>query len=439
MKSYQLVICGGGSTYTLPMIKTLCDFKDVFPLKSIVLFDVDPDKQHMVYEATKVMVDELIGGVEVTESYDLNTAFAGADFVFMQIRAGGLKMREQDEKIPLRYGCIGQETCGAGGFAYGMRSVPQVVEIVKAVREQSPQAWVINYSNPAAIVAEATKRFFPNDQRLINLCDMPIAIMDAFAESLGMKRQDFTPRYFGLNHFGWFTNLYDPQGNDLLPTIRSMLKTGSSAPEELKNDTDWAETFAQLGEMVRDFDGEGYVPNTYLQYYLYPEKMAAHMDPNYTRANHVMDHRVVHVQELCKYIVEHQSIQGSGLEKGVHGTYIVELASSIINNENRPFIMITQNNGIIPNLPQEAMVEVPCLVNANGITPLHVGTIPTFYKGLLENQYAYECLTVDALLNGDKDAALKALVLNRTIVDTGKAKRILEDLIQANQDYWQVK
>lgn len=92
MKSYQLVICGGGSTYTLPMIKTLCDFKDVFPLKSIVLFDVDPDKQHMVYEATKVMVDELIGGVEVTESYDLNTAFAGADFVFMQIRAGGLKM-----------------------------------------------------------------------------------------------------------------------------------------------------------------------------------------------------------------------------------------------------------------------------------------------------------------------------------------------------------
>ena len=101
--------------------------------------------------------------------------------------------------------------------------------------------------------------------------------------------------------------------------------------------------------------------------------------------------------------------------------------------------MITQNNGIIPNLPQEAMVEVPCLVNANGITPLHVGNIPTFYKGLLENQYAYECLTVDALLNGDKDAALKALVLNRTIVDTGKAKRILEDLIQANQDYWQVK
>ncbi|WP_394961426.1 6-phospho-alpha-glucosidase [Candidatus Allofournierella merdavium] len=439
MKSYQLVICGGGSTYTLPMIKTLCDFREVFPLRSIVLFDVDPDKQHMVYEAAKVMVEEAMGGVEVRECYTLDAAFADADFVFMQIRAGGLRMREQDEKIPLRHGCIGQETCGAGGFAYGMRSVPQVAEIVRAVRAQSPRAWIINYSNPAAIVAEATKRLFPGDRRLIHLCDMPIAIMDAFAESLGMKRQDLTPRYFGLNHFGWFTNLYDPRGKDLLPAIRTMLKSGSAAPEELKGDADWVETFAQLGEMVRDFDGEGYVPNTYLQYYLYPEKMAAHMDPRYTRANFVMDHRVAHVRQMCEYIVEHGSIRGSGLEKGVHGTYIVELASSIIRNENRTFIIITPNNGIIPNLPPEAMVEVPCLVNANGVTPLHMGNIPTFYKGLLENQYAYECLTVDALLNGDRDAALKALVLNRTVTDTGRAKGILEDLIRANRDYWQVK
>ena len=169
----------------------------------------------------------------------------------------------------------------------------------------------------------------------------------------------------------------------------------------------------------------------YIQTVIIPQ---AHVE-----ANFVMDHRVAHVRQMCEYIVEHGSIRGSGLEKGVHGTYIVELASSIIRNENRTFIIITPNNGIIPNLPPEAMVEVPCLVNANGVTPLHMGNIPTFYKGLLENQYAYECLTVDALLNGDRDAALKALVLNRTVTDTGRAKGILEDLIRANRDYWQVK
>lgn len=230
MKSYQLVICGGGSTYTLPMIKTLCDFREVFPLRSIVLFDVDPDKQHMVYEAAKVMVEEAMGGVEVRECYTLDAAFADADFVFMQIRAGGLRMREQDEKIPLRHGCIGQETCGAGGFAYGMRSVPQVAEIVRAVRAQSPRAWIINYSNPAAIVAEATKRLFPGDRRLIHLCDMPIAIMDAFAESLGMKRQDLTPRYFGLNHFGWSPTCTIPGARTCCPPSAPCSKAAARRP-----------------------------------------------------------------------------------------------------------------------------------------------------------------------------------------------------------------
>lgn len=434
MKKFKICICGGGSTYTLPMVKTLCDSVKKFPISELRLYDTDPKKQEMIFEAVKVMVKELLGEeVDVKSCYN-EEAFYEIDFAFMQIRSGGLAMREMDEKIPLAHDCVGQETCGAGGFAYGMRSVGQVIELVKMIRQHAKEAWIINYSNPAAIVAEATKRIFPNDDRLINLCDMPIAIMDGFAESLQMKRSDFTPRYFGLNHFGWFTHLYDKHGNDLLPLIKDKLKNGAMMPKELSEDTGWIHTFNQLTTMVNDIDG--YIPNTYLQYYLYPNKMVKESDKNYTRANAVMDHRLKEVERQCQFIVENNSIYGSGLEKGVHGMYIIELASSIIHNEGKTFIMMVENQGIIPNLPPEAMVEVPCIVTRNGCEPIHVGVIETFYKALLENQYAYEKLTVDAILNQDYDAALKALILNRTVVDTEKAKVILAELMEANRDYW---
>lgn len=436
MKTYTLAICGGGSTYTLPMLKTLCDFHQEFPVGEVRLYDIDYGKQDMIYRAAKVLFAERLPDTVVKSCYgeDKREAFENVDFVFMQIRAGGLAMREMDEKIPLSYGCVGQETCGAGGFAYGMRSVPQVLQLVDSIRGYSPEAWIINYSNPAAIVAEALKRFHPSDKRLINLCDMPIAIMDGFAECLGMERGEFSPRYFGLNHFGWFTHLYDRMGKDRLPEIQDKLKEGGVMPMELSGDEGWVHTFNQLQQMVADLDG--YVPNTYLQYYLYPDKIARESNKDYTRANSVMDHRLKDVEQTCRYIAEQGTTRGSALEKGVHGTYIVELASSIIRNKGNIFLIIVRNGGIIPNLPSDAMVEVPCLVGVNGCEPMHVGEIGTFYKALLENQYGYETLTVDAVLNGDMDAALKALTLNRTVTDVGKAKKILADLCEANKEYW---
>jgi len=431
---YSLAICGGGSTYTLPMIKTLCDNQKDFPVSEIILYDNDLEKTKDIFEATKVIIDELMTGTKVRLSTDPNEAFIDIDFAFMQIRSGGLVMREKDEKIPLKYDCVGQETCGAGGFAYGLRSIPDIIEIVNYIRKYSPDAWIFNYSNPAAIVAEATKRYFPDDKRLINICDMPVAMMDGFADALGVSKTELSPRYFGLNHFGWFTHLYDGQGNDLLPKLRKMLKDGALMPEELKHDSNWKETFEQLSSTVNDL--KGYIPNTYLQYYLYPEQMVKKEDKDYTRANVVMDNRLKQVQELSKKIIENKTIKGSKLEKGVHGGYIVELAIAITKNLNKIMIVITENKGTISNFPDEAMVEVPCLVNSNGVEPLQVGEIDTFYKAMMENQYGYEKLTVDAYMNNDYDAALKALVLNRTIVDVPKAQEILKNLLNENKDFW---
>lgn len=142
----------------------LADNKDLFPLKRICLYDIRSEHQDIVGEYGKILVKEYYPELEeFIYTTDETTAFENVDFALMQIRAGMIEMREKDEKIPLKHGCVGQETCGAGGFAYGLRSVPEIIDLIKKIRKQSPEAWILNYSNPAAIVAEATKRVFPDD------------------------------------------------------------------------------------------------------------------------------------------------------------------------------------------------------------------------------------------------------------------------------------
>lgn len=463
MKQFSIVIAGGGSTYTPDMLEMLCLVKEHFPLRKVVLYDIDEDRQRHIGEFGKILFAEYYPGVEFAYTTDQETAFTDIDFALVQIRPGGLKMREYDEKIPLRYGVIGQETCGPGGFAYGMRSVPAMIELVKAIRRYSPEAWILNYSNPAAIVAEATKRIFPGDYRLINICDMPISIMDIFCPLAdGRKRTDVEPRYYGLNHFGWFTHMYDKKtGEDVLPVMLEKLKKGN-CDEELgfsgKNDDYWNFTFKHLEKMVRDYPHS--LPNTYMQYYLYPDTMVDHADPEYTRANTVIDGREKRVKDYCEEITAIGKIRGTRFDldlkyaKGshkdaegnfesatiahndAHATYIVELAMSIAYNQNDIFLIITENNGIVPNLSEGMMLEVACRVGARGAEPIRIEPAGTFEKGLLENQYAYEKLTVDAALEGSYQKALMALTVNRTVCDTNLARAILDDYIAVNGDYF---
>lgn len=441
MKKYSICIVGGASRYTPDMLVMLCNHKERFPLKKIVLYDIEKERQEIVGAYAEILFKEYYPELEeIIYTTDKETAFRDIDFALMQIRAGRLPMREMDEKISIKHGCLGQETCGAGGFAYGLRSVPAVLELVKDIRKHSPECWILNYSNPAAIVAEATKRVFPEDYRIINICDMPIAIMDMYAAVLGKKRRDLEPRYFGLNHFGWFTNIYDQEtGEDYLPRLKEILKTPVDVQTEpLFEEPSWKATFQFMSHMIQDYDE--YLPNTYLQYYLYPRKMFEKQNPDYTRANEVMDGNEKETYDRLKRILALGKIRGTEYEItkdiGCHAEYIVDLATALANNTKEVFLIITENKGTIENVDSQMMVEVPCVVGANGVTPLTVGEIPTFYKGLMEQQYAYEKLTVDACLEGSKKKALQALVLNRTVVNTDTAIALLDDLIAANQGYW---
>ena len=439
---FTISIVGGGSRYTPGILRMLVAEKERFPLKKITLYDNEKERQEQVGTYGKILFHEYYPECEIITTCDAKEAFTGIDFAFMQIRAGRLQMREQDEKIALKHGCVGQETCGAGGFAYGMRSVPAVCDIIKDIRQYAPKAWVLNYSNPAAIVAEATKRIFKDDYRIINICDMPIGIMGFYAKALDKQPNEIEPRYFGLNHFGWFTSILDKKtGEDYLPRLHEFFKTPMAAVGDLHpTDASWMDTFQFMSKMIRDY--EDFLPNTYLQYYLYPKHMVAHENPEYTRANEVMNGSEKKTFAMLAEVNAAGKLKGTSYEPKAdelsdgHAGYIVDLATAIANNTGDVFLCMVENTGIISNLTEGMMVEVPCHVGINGLEPLNVGEIPTFQKGLLENQFAYEKLTVDACLEGSYKHAWNALTLNRCVNDTDVAKAILDDYIVANKGYW---
>lgn len=440
-KTYSVCIVGGGSRYTPGILQMLVEEKKRFHLKKLILYDNEPERQEKVYKFATILFKEYYPECEVICTTNPEEAYQDIDFAFVQIRVGRLKMRELDEKIAIRNGRIGQETCGAGGFAYGMRSIPAVIEIIKDIRKYSPKAWILNYSNPAAIVAEATKRVFKDDNRIINICDMPVAIMGLYANTLKMDVDQLEPRYFGLNHFGWFTAILDKNtGHDYLPELQKLYKNiYAQTKDNHHGDDSWAETFRFMSVMINDY--EDYLPNTYLQYYLYPDHMMSQENPNYTRANEVMDGHEKITFEMLDKVISLGHIQGTEyeLEEGVnngHAKYIVDLATSIAENKNDIFLCMIENHGIISNLTEGMMVEVPCRAGSNGIEAINVGNIPTFQKGLLENQYAYEKLTVDACLTGSYKYAWQALTLNRCVNDTQVAKKLLDEYIEVNKDYW---
>ena len=440
MKKYNVVIVGGGSHRNPDLMAMLASKKDVFPLKRVVLYDNEAERQEIMGQYGEILMREYYPELEeFIYTTDPDVAFKDVDFALMQIRAGRLPMREKDEKIPLAHGCVGQETCGAGGFAYGLRGVPAIIELVKQIRKHSPEAWILNYSNPAAIVAEATKRIFPDDYRILNICDMPIAIMDAYAKLLGCQRKDFEPRYFGLNHFGWFTHLYDKKtGADLMPSVREQLMAGEifkkGSEDEHVREKSWVDTYNFMSTMVKDFPE--YLPNTYLKYYLYPDYVVEHTNPEHTRANEVMEHREKNIFTACRKIIEKGTAVDGGFEPDAHAEYIVDLACAIAKNTKEKMLLIVPNEGAVENFDRTAMVEIPCIVGSNGYERICQGSIPQFQKGLMEQQVSVEKLVVDAWITGSYQKLWQAITLSKTVPSARVAKLILDDLIEANKDFW---
>ena len=377
--------------------------------------------------------------VEVVFTTDMDEAYSHTDFVFCQMRVGKGEMRSYDEKLPLKYGLVGQETCGPGGFSYGMRSLGAMKEMVEKVRSYSKDTWILNYTNPAAIVAYGLERMFPDDKRILNLCDQPFSLMKSFAKILDVPQEQLRARYFGLNHFGWFTDLFDISGKNYFDQLKSYLRDHDFKPFNAEQRAkSWLDTYVRVNKYLQYFDE--YVPTTYLQYYMFPDEIVAESDPNYTRVDEARDTREREVFETCAQAEGKTSMDGIPmLSNQVFGKLMVEVAESIAYDLHNEFIVLVKNNGLIPNFEEDAIVEVAGTIGKGGAQGYYFGEIGTFYKGLMENQYAYEKLTVEAFMEKNYTKALQALTLNRTVIDPQKAKAILDDFQAVSTDYWTLR
>lgn len=434
--SRKIVIVGGASSFTPGIMKSLLNSEKDLAISEIALQDINEKKLNIMGRFCELMAQKHAPNIKVSWSLSRKETFKDADFILIQIRPGGLKQRELDEKIPLNMGLVGQETCGPGGFAFAMRTIPPMIDIAKDAVKYAPDAWILNYSNPEAMISEALNRAVPEAKALC-LCDMPIGQELGLARLLKKEHEDLTFKYYGLNHFGWFTNIYDEKGYDYVPDIIEGILKGEITtlkPDEDARDDYWDDVFQRIVKMIRFFPDA--IPLTYLQYYLFPDEMVAKENPNYTRANYVMDNRHKDVYEECQRVIEAQSIEDSPLDVDAHGEYIVGVARALANDTKERFIVNVENNGCIANFRKDAVVEVPCYVGSFGVEPIAIGNIPDFQKGLMEIEKAYEILAVEACLEESYEKALKALTLNLTIPNANKAKEVLDALIDANKGYF---
>lgn len=437
MKKHSIVIAGGGSTFTPGIVMMLLDNVHRFPIRKLKLYDNDADRQSVIGEALDIVLKENAPEIEFSFTTDPEEAFTDVDFCMAHIRVGKYEMREKDEKIPLKYGVVGQETCGPGGIAYGMRSIGGMLELIDLMERYSPDCWMLNYSNPASIVAEACRKLKPNS-KVLNICDMPVGTLRRMAGIVDMESSDLEVKYFGLNHFGWWTSVKDKQGNDLTDRIKKYVaENGYLTVKEVETqhtDPSWQETHKKAKDLLAV--DPRFLPNTYLKYYLYPDYVVEHSNAEYSRANEVMDGREKDVFSAARAIVKASTAKGGEFHIDAHATFIVDLARAIAYNTHERMLCIVENKGAISNFDPTAMVEVPCIVGSDGPEPLAQGEIPQFQKGLMEQQVSVEKLVVEAWIENSYQKLWQALILSKTVPSARVAKLLLDDLIEANKGYW---
>lgn len=439
MKKFSVVIAGGGSTFTPGIVMMMLDNLERFPLRTLKLYDNDGDRQGILGEALEILLKEQAPEIDFLYTTDPEVAFTDVDFCMAHIRVGKYAMREKDEKVPLRHGVFGQETCGPGGIAYGMRSITGMLEIIDYMEKYSPECWMLNYSNPAAIVAEACRVLKP-DSKVLNICDMPVGTLRRMSQIIDKKPEELEVRYFGLNHFGWWTSVKDKEGHEYLDQIRKYVSEhGYLTQIEVDTqhtDPSWQETHKKAKDILAVTPE--YLPNTYLKYYLYPDYVFEHMKdhPEFTRANEVMEGREKNVFDHARQIIANQSAEGIAFDIDAHATFIVDLARAIAFNTHERMVMIVENNGAIANFPDDAMVEVPCIVGMDGPEALAQGQIPAFQQALMFQQVTVEKLVVEAYVENSYQKMWQALTLSKTVPSAKVAKDLLDDLIAENGDTW---
>ncbi|MER6385165.1 6-phospho-beta-glucosidase [Streptomyces sp. NPDC001118] len=431
----KLTILGGGG-FRVPLVYgALLTDRAEGRVTEVVLHDLDDRRLFAVGR----VLDEQAAGIpdapRVTATTDLDEALTGADFVFSAIRVGGLEGRADDERVALAEGVLGQETVGAGGIAYGLRTVPVAVDIARRVARLAPDAWVINFTNPAGLVTEAMSRHLGD--RVLGICDSPVGLGRRIARVLGADPQRAFVDYVGLNHLGWVRGLR-VAGRDELPRLLADPALLGSFEEGRLFGVDWLQSL-------------GAIPNEYLHYYYFNrEAVRAYRRAERTRGAFLRDQQAgfyaeaqrtdcsalkawdrTRAEREATYMAENRESAGAGEREaddlsGGYEKVALALMRAIARDERTTLILNVRNGNTLSVLDGDAVIEVPCLVDAGGAHPLAVAPLPGHATGLVCSVKAVEREVLAAAESRSRRTAVKAFALHPLVDSVTVARRLVE-------------
>ena len=414
----KIAVVGGGSTYTPELVDGLGRMRDVLPVGELVLVDPDQERLELVGAFGRRILDRLGHPARLTTSTELAPALDGVDAVLLQLRVGGQAARHQDETWPLDCGCVGQETTGAGGLAKAMRTVPVVLDIAEQVAAAAPEAWIIDFTNPVGIV---TRALLQAGHRAVGLCNVAIGFQRRFADYLGVEPDRVRLDHVGLNHLTWErAALVD--GVDRLPEILAAHATDLAADIELP-----ASLMQQLGV----------VPSYYLRYFYAHDEVVRELRASESRASQVT--AIEH--ELLRMYADPTLDRKPELLEQRGGAYYseaaVQLAASLLGSGDTTTAQVVnvRNDGTLPFLPDDAVIEVPAEVDRSGVRPLPVEPLAPLYAGLVAHVTAYEGLALEAALHGGYDRVFQALLAHPLVGQVDLASGLADRLVDHNRAY----
>lgn len=429
----RLAILGGGGFRT-PLVygALLTDHHDQ-RVDEVRLHDVDESRLEAIGRVLTQMGADHDDPPSVLTTTDLDEALEGADFVFSAIRVGGLEGRTADERVALDLGLLGQETTGPGGLSFGLRTLPVARHIAERVRAVAPDAWVINFTNPAGMITEAMQQVLGD--RVVGICDSPIGLGRRAAATLGLDPLTTTVDYVGLNHLGWLRGVHSA-GEDVLPGLLADDALLGSMEEGQLFGLDWIRTL-------------GAIPNEYLYYYYFTrDAVASIRGAEQTRGEYLLDQQRsfyaamaasppdalgewdrVRMERNATYMKEardegeerdEHDVQGGGYE-GV----ALAIMAAISRGEPASLILNVRNRGAVPGVPEDAVVEVPCTVDADGPKPLPVSALTPHQLGLVLQVKGVERLTISASATGDEREAVEAFALHPLVDSVTVARELV--------------
>ena len=412
----KVAVVGGGSTYTPELVEGIAARAASLPIDELVLLDVDEERLRVVGGFAARILRRAGWAGTLTCTLDRDAALDGATFVLVQLRVGGQAARHSDETLPLRFGAIGQETTGPGGFAKALRTVPVVLELAELVdRRAAPGAWLIDFTNPVGIVTQA---LLDAGHRAIGLCNVAIGFQRRLARRFGVAPEAVALEHVGLNHLTW---------------VRGVTVAGVDRMAEILADPSVVVDPSEFPpELIRTL---GAVPSSYLRDSYATGDVLAEERDGYSRAEDV----IAIEGELLRLYADPALDRTPALLERRGGAYYSEAAAQLMASLQADTgdvqVVNVRNGGALPDLDADAVVEVPARIDAEGAHALPQRPLAPEMHGLVEHAKAYERLAIEAAIGGDRDVALRALLANPLVPGYRAAEGLVEAIIEANAGY----